>query len=81
MPFASQPTLNCVQVNLYGQVASSNGSVNFWKVQKVPVVDIKVGQRLWFKSDILGSELTKGSAEGVLGHKVYYEGEVLGVSS
>ena len=81
MPAACSISPNQVIVNLYGQTICEGVCVKIWKVQRAPRADIRVGQIIWFESEIFfgGKEVAYRPMGGSKGPVSRYEGEVQGI--
>jgi hypothetical protein len=71
-----------IMVNFHCRVIVNQRSINIWKVQKVPVGDICVGQTVWFESEIFvtGKSIERDLGGGQTVGVKRYSGEVLGVN-
>jgi hypothetical protein len=69
-------------VNFHHHVIVNQRSINIWKVQKAPVGDIRVGQTVWFESEIFvtGKSIERDLGGGQTVGVKQYSGEVLGVN-
>ena len=58
-------------------------SVNIWKMQRAPMSDIWVGQKIWFESEIFatGKNVEKVLGGGQTNGVKWYDGKVLSISS
>jgi hypothetical protein len=82
MPLVSKVISQELVVNFYCRETSGQGRVNVWKVQSAPSLNIRVGQTIWFQSNIfvMGRDIRKykkAMREGQVAGKTRYEGEVL----
>jgi hypothetical protein len=71
-----------ITVNLYRRFINGQQGTNIWKMQKAPANNIRVGQRIWFESEIFatGKSAERDMGGGrTIGVK-QYSGEVLGIS-
>ena len=69
-------------VNFHRRVIVNRHSINIWKMQKAPGGDIRIGQTIWFESEIFATGKSIGRDLGG-GQTVWvkrYSGEVLGIS-
>ena len=53
-----------ITVNLHCRFMDDQRSTNIWKMQTAPANDIRIGQRIWFESEIFAM---RKSVEGDLG--------------
>jgi hypothetical protein len=82
MALVSKDTPLELVVNFYCRETSRQERVNVWKVQSAPPVNIQVGQKIWFQSNIfvMGRDVgkyMKTMREQQSAGKYRYEGEVL----
>ena len=72
-----------IVVNFHRHTIVDLRSVNIWKMQRAPASNIRVGQRIWFESEIFatGKNVEKALGEGHTNIGVKrYDGEVLSIS-
>jgi len=67
-----------LSVNFQAQILHNEASVEVWKVQKEPDVKMKVGQSVWFASEILVKDVVDCVGKPAKWPRLY-EGEIRGI--